>query len=245
MAENQNNQSRKTTQDAPLQDINQLKKVRREKLAELQAAGKDPFVITSYDQTYHTRQILEHYDELAGELDEEGNYTKEPTTVSIAGRMLFKRVMGKASFANLQDRDGRIQIYVSRNDLGDEAYADFKHMDIGDIIGVKGFPFRTKTGEISVHAKELVMLSKSLEPLPEKYHGLQDTDTRYRQRYVDLIVNEEVRETFKRGVPSSVRFAVFWRRETSWRWKRPCWFPTPAALQPGPLRRITMRWMRM
>ena len=198
MAENQNNQSRKTTQDAPLQDIHQLKKVRREKLAELQAAGKDPFVITSYDQTYHTRQILEHYDELAGELDAEGNYTKEPTTVSIAGRMLFKRVMGKASFANLQDRDGRIQIYVSRNDLGDEAYADFKHMDIGDIIGVKGFPFRTKTGEISVHAKELVMLSKSLEPLPEKYHGLQDTDTRYRQRYVDLIVNEEVRETFKK-----------------------------------------------
>ncbi len=198
MAENQNNQNRKNTQDAPLQDINQLKKVRREKLAELQAAGKDPFVITSFDQTYHTRQILEHFDELAGELDEEGNYTKEPTTVSIAGRMLFKRVMGKASFANLQDRDGRIQIYVSRNDLGDEAYADFKHMDIGDIIGVKGFPFRTKTGEISVHAKELVMLSKSLEPLPEKYHGLQDTDTRYRQRYVDLIVNEEVRETFKK-----------------------------------------------
>ncbi len=198
MAENQNNQNRKNTQDAPLQDINQLKKVRREKLAELQAAGKDPFVITSFDQTYHTRQILEHFDELAGELDEEGNYTKEPATVSIAGRMLFKRVMGKASFANLQDRDGRIQIYVSRNDLGDEAYADFKHMDIGDIIGVKGFPFRTKTGEISVHAKELVMLSKSLEPLPEKYHGLQDTDTRYRQRYVDLIVNEEVRETFKK-----------------------------------------------
>ncbi len=198
MAENQNNQNRKNTQDAPLQDINQLKKVRREKLAELQAAGKDPFVITSFDQTYHTRQILEHFDELAGELDEEGNYTKEPTMVSIAGRMLFKRVMGKASFANLQDRDGRIQIYVSRNDLGDEAYADFKHMDIGDIIGVKGFPFRTKTGEISVHAKELVMLSKSLEPLPEKYHGLQDTDTRYRQRYVDLIVNEEVRETFKK-----------------------------------------------
>ncbi len=198
MAENQNNQNRKNTQDAPLQDINQLKKVRREKLAELQAAGKDPFVITSFDQTYHTRQILEHFDELAGEPDEEGNYTKEPTTVSIAGRMLFKRVMGKASFANLQDRDGRIQIYVSRNDLGDEAYADFKHMDIGDIIGVKGFPFRTKTGEISVHAKELVMLSKSLEPLPEKYHGLQDTDTRYRQRYVDLIVNEEVRETFKK-----------------------------------------------
>ena len=196
MAENQNKKN--DGQNAPQQDLNQLKKVRRDKLSELQAAGKDPFVITKFDQTYHTQQIMDHFDELAGELDEEGNYTKEPTMVSIAGRMLFKRVMGKASFANLQDRDGRIQIYVSRNDLGDESYADFKHMDIGDIIGVKGFPFRTKTGEISVHAKELVMLSKSLEPLPEKYHGLQDTDTRYRQRYVDLIVNEEVRETFKK-----------------------------------------------
>ena len=192
MAENQKNQN------APQQDISQLEKVRRDKLAQLQAEGKDPFRITKYDQTHHTQEILDHFDELAGELDEEGNYVKEPVTVSIAGRMLFKRVMGKASFANLQDRDGRIQIYVSRNDLGDEAYADFKHMDIGDIIGVKGFPFRTRTGEISVHAKELVLLSKSLEPLPEKFHGLQDTDIRYRQRYVDLIMNEDVRETFKK-----------------------------------------------
>lgn len=192
MAQNQNNQS------APQQDISQLEKVRREKLAQLQAEGKDPFQITKYDQTHHTREILDHFDEFAGELDEEGNYVKEPTEVSIAGRMLFKRVMGKASFANLQDRDGRIQIYVSRNDLGDDAYAAFKRLDIGDIIGVKGFPFRTKTGEISVHAKELVLLSKSLEPLPEKFHGLQDTDIRYRQRYVDLIMNEDVRETFKK-----------------------------------------------
>ena len=192
MAQNQNNQ------DAPKQDISQLEKVRREKLAQLQAEGKDPFQITKYDQTHHTKEILDHFDELAGELDEEGNYVKEPTEVSIAGRMLFKRVMGKASFANLQDRDGRIQIYVSRNDLGDDAYAAFKRLDIGDIIGVKGFPFRTKTGEISVHAKELVLLSKSLEPLPEKFHGLQDTDIRYRQRYVDLIMNEDVRETFKK-----------------------------------------------
>ena len=192
MAQNQNNQS------APQQDISQLEKVRREKLAQMQAEGKDPFQITKYDQTHHTKEILDHFDELAGELDEEGNYVKEPTEVSIAGRMLFKRVMGKASFANLQDRDGRIQIYVSRNDLGDDAYAAFKRLDIGDIIGVKGFPFRTKTGEISVHAKELVLLSKSLEPLPEKFHGLQDTDIRYRQRYVDLIMNEDVRETFKK-----------------------------------------------
>ena len=192
MAQNQSNQS------APQQDISQLEKVRREKLAQLQAEGKDPFQITKYDQTHHTKEILDHFDEFAGELDEEGNYVKEPTEVSIAGRMLFKRVMGKASFANLQDRDGRIQIYVSRNDLGDDAYAAFKRLDIGDIIGVKGFPFRTKTGEISVHAKELVLLSKSLEPLPEKFHGLQDTDIRYRQRYVDLIMNEDVRETFKK-----------------------------------------------
>ena len=192
MAQNQNNQS------APQQDISQLEKVRREKLAQLQAEGKDPFQITKYDQTHHTKEILDHFDEFAGELDEEGNYVKEPTEVSIAGRMLFKRVMGKASFANLQDRDGRIQIYVSRNDLGDDAYAAFKRLDIGDIIGIKGFPFRTKTGEISVHAKELVLLSKSLEPLPEKFHGLQDTDIRYRQRYVDLIMNEDVRETFKK-----------------------------------------------
>ena len=192
MAQNQNNQS------APQQDISQLEKVRREKLAQLQAEGKDPFQITKYDQTHHTKEILDHFDEFAGELDEEGNYVKEPTEVSIAGRMLFKRVMGKASFANLQDRDGRIQIYVSRNDLGDDAYVAFKRLDIGDIIGVKGFPFRTKTGEISVHAKELVLLSKSLEPLPEKFHGLQDTDIRYRQRYVDLIMNEDVRETFKK-----------------------------------------------
>ena len=192
MAQNQNNQS------APQQDISQLEKVRREKLAQLQAEGKDPFQITKYDQTHHTKEILDHFDEFAGELDEEENYVKEPTEVSIAGRMLFKRVMGKASFANLQDRDGRIQIYVSRNDLGDDAYAAFKRLDIGDIIGVKGFPFRTKTGEISVHAKELVLLSKSLEPLPEKFHGLQDTDIRYRQRYVDLIMNEDVRETFKK-----------------------------------------------
>ena len=193
MADNQNNRN----QSASSQDAGQLKKVRMEKLAALQAEGKDPFKITTYDQTYHTQEIKDKFEDLCGEQDAEGNYTKEPATVSIAGRMMFKRVMGKASFANLQDRDGRIQIYVSRNDLGDDAYAGFKKLDIGDIIGVKGFPFRTNTGEISVHVKELTLLSKSLEPLPEKFHGLTDTDTRYRQRYVDLIMNEDVRETFK------------------------------------------------
>ena len=191
MAENQKN-SQQT------QDIGQLEKVRRDKLAALQAAGKDPFKITTYDQTHHTKEVRDNFDALAGKLDEEGNYIEEPSTVSLAGRMMSKRVMGKASFANLQDRDGRIQLYISRNDLGDENYAEFKHLDIGDIIGVKGFPFRTKTGEISVHVKELTLLAKSLEPLPEKFHGLVDTDIRYRQRYVDLIMNEEVKETFKK-----------------------------------------------
>ncbi|MCH5333965.1 MAG: lysine--tRNA ligase, partial [Agathobacter sp.] len=166
------------------QDINQLLKVRREKLKELQANGKDPFVITKYDVTEHSRDITEHFEEMEG---------KE---VSVAGRMMFKRVMGKASFCNLQDRLGSIQVYVTRDDLGEEAYADFKHSDVGDIFGVKGFVFKTKTGETSIHAREMIMLTKSLQILPEKFHGLTDTDTRYRQRYVDLIMNPEVRETF-------------------------------------------------
>ena len=189
------------------EDINKLNEVRRDKLKELQEAGKDPFKITTFDQTYHTQQVKDSFDDLAAIEDEEGNVTREATTVSIAGRMMFKRVMGKASFANLKDRDGSIQIYVTRNDLGEEAYADFKHMDIGDIIGVKGFPFKTRTGEITVHAKELTLLSKSLIPLPEKFHGLTDPDMRYRQRYVDLIMNDDVKETFKKRsqIISSIR----------------------------------------
>ncbi|MEE3438276.1 MAG: lysine--tRNA ligase, partial [Lachnospiraceae bacterium] len=166
------------------QDVSQLQKVRRDKLAELQAAGNDPFVIVKYDQTHHTAQIRDNFEELEGK------------DVSIAGRMMFKRVMGKASFCNIQDRDGRIQVYVARDEIGEEPYKGFKKMDIGDIIGVKGFVFKTKTGEISVHAKELTLLSKSLTPLPEKFHGLQDTDTRYRQRYVDLIMSDTSRDVF-------------------------------------------------
>ena len=166
------------------QDVSQLQKVRRDKLAELQAAGNDPFVIVKYDQTHHTAQIKDNFEELEGK------------DVSIAGRMMFKRVMGKASFCNIQDRDGRIQVYVARDEIGEDPYKGFKKMDIGDIIGVKGFVFKTKTGEISVHAKELTLLSKSLTPLPEKFHGLQDTDTRYRQRYVDLIMSDTSRDVF-------------------------------------------------
>ena len=177
------------------QDINQLLKVRREKLANLQAEGKDPFVITKYDVTHHSMEIKDNYDTLEG---------KE---VSVAGRMMFKRVMGKASFCNVQDLQGNIQAYVARDDIGEDSYKDFKKYDVGDILGIKGFVFKTKTGEISIHAKEVTLLSKSLQILPEKYHGLTDTDTRYRQRYVDLIMNEDVKDTFiKRSkVISSIR----------------------------------------
>ena len=166
------------------QDINKLMQVRLDKLAELREAGNDPFVITTYDQDTHTADIKNNYADYDG---------KE---VKIAGRMMSKRVMGKASFCDIQDKLGNIQCYVARDDLGEESYAQFKKMDIGDIVGIKGFVFTTKMGEISVHAKELVLLSKSLKPLPEKFHGLTDTDTRYRQRYVDLIMNPEVKETF-------------------------------------------------
>ena len=168
----------------PEQDLNQLLKVRREKLAELQANGKDPFVITKYDQTAHSADIRENYAELEG---------KE---VSIAGRMMSKRVMGKASFCGIQDLKGNIQCYVARDDIGEDSYKDFKKMDIGDIVGIKGTVFTTKTGEISIHAHEVTMLSKSLQILPEKYHGLTNTDMRYRQRYVDLIMNSDVKDTF-------------------------------------------------
>ena len=177
------------------QDINQLLKVRREKLANLQAEGKDPFVITKYDVTHHSMEIKDNY------------VTLEGKEVSVAGRMMFKRVMGKASFCNIQDLQGNIQSYVARDDIGEDSYKDFKKYDVGDILGIKGFVFKTKTGEISIHAKEVTLLSKSLQILPEKFHGLTDTDTRYRQRYVDLIMNEDVKDTFiKRSkVISSIR----------------------------------------
>ena len=166
------------------QDINQLLKVRREKLAELQEQGNDPFTITKYDVTAHTQQIKENYEQLEGK------------DVSIAGRMMSKRVMGKASFCNIQDRDGNIQCYVARDSIGEDAYKAFKKMDIGDIVGIKGTPFTTKTGEKSVHVADITLLSKSLQILPEKFHGLTNTDIRYRQRYVDLIMNPEVKDTF-------------------------------------------------
>ena len=181
-------------------DVNQLLKVRREKLADLQERGKDPFQITKYDVTNHTTEIKDNFEKFECEHDEEGKLVKDPAKlVSIAGRIMLKRVMGKASFCNVQDKTGNIQVYVARNELGDEPfeeYKDFKKMDIGDIVGVKGYPFVTKTGEKSIHATEVTLLSKSLQILPEKHHGLTNTDLRYRQRYLDLIMNQESKETF-------------------------------------------------
>ena len=165
-------------------DLNQLLKVRREKLAELQANGKDPFLHTTYDVTHHSKEIKDKFDELDGK------------DVSVAGRMMSKRVMGKASFCNVQDIQGQIQCYVARDNVGEESYKDFKKMDIGDIVGIKGSVFRTKTGETSIHVTSITLLSKSLQILPEKFHGLTNTDLRYRQRYVDLIMNEDVKDTF-------------------------------------------------
>ena len=166
------------------QDVNQLRKVRREKLAELQENGKDPFQITKYDQDAHSQFIKDNFEEMEGK------------KVSIAGRIMSKRVMGKASFCHVQDLEGTIQSYVARDAIGEEAYKDFKRMDIGDVVGIKGDVFRTKMGEISIHAEEVTLLSKSLQILPEKYHGLTNTDLRYRQRYVDLVMNPEVKDTF-------------------------------------------------
>ena len=179
----QNNDTKEEIQMTQ-EEVNELIKIRREKLEKLQAEGKDPFQIVKYDVTKHSDEIRANFEELEG---------KE---VSIAGRLMSKRIMGKASFCNIQDRNGNMQSYVSRNDIGDENYADFKKYDVGDIVGIKGTVFKTKTGEISVHATEVTLLSKSLQILPEKYHGLKDQEIRYRQRYTDLIVNPEVKDTF-------------------------------------------------
>ncbi len=195
MSQENNSQNNQKNQNSQQQDVNQLLKVRREKLAALQEAGKDPFQITKYDVTHHSQDVKDNFDALEGK------------SVTIAGRMMFKRLMGKASFCNIQDLKGSIQCYVARDSIGEDAYADFKKYDVGDILGISGEVFRTKTGEMSIHAASVTLLSKSLQILPEKFHGLTDTDTRYRQRYVDLIMNAEVKDTFvKRSkVLSSIR----------------------------------------
>lgn len=183
MEENQNNNQNQENMEQEL-DYNQLMKIRKEKLEKLQEEGKNPFEITKFNPTHTSKQIKEHYEELEGK------------DVTIAGRLMAKRIMGKASFCHVQDSEGKIQSYVSINDLGEESYKQFKEDDIGDIIGITGFVFKTRTGEISIHAKEVTLLTKSLLPLPEKFHGLKDADLRYRQRYVDLIMNPEVKQTF-------------------------------------------------
>ena len=169
-------------------DVNQLMQIRRDKLTKLKEEGKNPFEITKFNRTHTSKQVVDNYEELEGK------------DVTVAGRIMAKRIMGKASFCHIQDGDGRIQSYVSINELGEESYKQFKEDDIGDIIGITGFVFKTKTGEISIHAKEVTLLSKSLRPLPEKFHGLKDTDLRYRQRYVDLIMNPEVKDTFLKRI---------------------------------------------
>ena len=166
------------------ENLGELLKIRREKLAALQEAGKNPFEITKYDVTHHSSDVKENFEELEGK------------SVSLAGRIMSKRVMGKASFCHIQDLKGTIQVYVARDNIGEDSYKDFKKYDIGDIVGISGEVFKTKTGEISIHATSVTLLSQSLQILPEKYHGLTNTDTRYRQRYVDLIMNEEVKDTF-------------------------------------------------
>ena len=223
MADNNQNQNNNQKGNAPAeQDIGQLLKVRREKLANLQAAGKDPFVITKYDQTHHSTDAKAEYEALESKLigdrpevntdgmeetdakaAKKADYDEKraimdanPIHVSIAGRLMSKRVMGKASFGNVQDKLGNIQVYVSRDGIGEEAYADFKKYDVGDIVGIEGYVFRTMMGEISIHAEKVTLLCKSLQILPEKYHGLTNTDMRYRQRYVDLIMNEDAKNTF-------------------------------------------------
>ena len=189
------------------QDVNQLLKIRRDKLAELQADGKDPFQITKFDVTHHSQEVKDQFEDLEGK------------SVVLAGRMMSKRVMGKASFCNIQDLQGNIQSYVARDSIGEEEYKAFKKMDIGDIVGLEGEVFKTKTGEISIHASKVTLLSKSLQILPEKFHGLTNTDIRYRQRYVDLIMNADVKDTFI---------------------KPRCWYPMPAVQQQDRSKHISM-----
>ena len=246
------------------QDTNQLLKVRREKLAELQANGKDPFQITKFNQTHHSLEVKEIYEAHEAELlkdhkepeveglDEEQkkevlkkDYEERrsimdanPIHVAVAGRMMFKRVMGKASFCNIQDLQGNIQVYVARDAIGTDSYADFKKSDIGDIFGLEGFAFRTRTGEISIHAEKMTLLSKSLQILPEKFHGLTDTDTRYRQRYVDLIMNQESK-TLSNVLRSSKRSVTSFPDVTSWKWRLRCWLQMQVVLRQDRSRHIT------
>lgn len=262
MADNKNTQAT---------DVNEQIKIRMDKLKALQDAGKDPFQITKYDVTHHTDEIRAIYEahekELLGDrpavntegLDEQqareainADYNERraimdasPIEVSFAGRMMFKRVMGKASFCNIADLKGKMQAYISKDAIGEEAYADFKKSDIGDIFGVKGFIFRTKTGEISVHVEELTLLSKSLQVLPEKFHGITDTDMRYRQRYVDLIMNPEVKDTFVKRSKIIKEIRNFLDGRNFMEVETPTLVSNAGGAAARPLRLITMHLMRM
>ena len=230
MAEqNQQNQQNKKEE----QDLNQLLKVRREKLAELQENGKDPFQITKFDVTAHSTDVKDNFETMDG---------KE---VTLAGRMMSKRVMGKASFCNIQDLKGNIQSYVARDSIGEESYKEFKKMDIGDVVGIRGTVFKTKTGEISIHAEAVTLLSKSLQILPEKFHGLTNTDMRYRQRYVDLIMNPEVRDTFVKRSRIIKEVRTFLDGRGFMEWRRQCLFRTQAVRRPDRSLHITMPWTKM
>lgn len=262
MADNKNTQAT---------DVNEQIKIRMDKLKALQDAGKDPFQITKYDVTHHTDEIRAIYEahekELLGDrpavntegLDEQqareavnADYNERraimdasPIEVSFAGRMMFKRVMGKASFCNIADLKGKMQAYISKDAIGEEAYADFKKSDIGDIFGAKGFIFRTKTGEISVHVEELTLLSKSLQVLPEKFHGITDTDMRYRQRYVDLIMNPEVKDTFVKRSKIIKEIRNFLDGRNFMEVETPTLVSNAGGAAARPLRLITMHLMRM
>ena len=209
-----------TNQEVQEQELSELLQIRREKLTALQEAGRDPFKETRFDRTAMSAQIKASFE------------TFENQQVSVAGRIMSKRGMGKAIFCHIQDRDGQIQLYIRKDAVSETEFADFRKYDVGDIIGVSGYVFKTQTGEITVHVEHVKLLSKSLRPLPEKYHGMTNTDLRYRQRYTDLIMNEDVRKTFIKRSRLSAASADIWTNEASSRLRRQCWYRMPAAQRP-------------
>jgi lysyl-tRNA synthetase class 2 len=213
------------------EDVSEILKIRRDKLKELQSAGRDPFRQVRYDRDTYSSDITDNFAEMEGK------------DVSLAGRIMSKRDMGKASFCDIYDRYGKMQLYIRSDDIGEDSYREFKKLDIGDIIGVSGKAFLTKRGEKSVHVDSYALLSKSLLPLPEKWHGLKDTDLRYRQRYVDLIVNPSVRRPLKSAARSLRAFEKSWMKRALWRWKRRFSTPFPAAPRPGPSLPIIIPWI--
>ena len=221
--------NRNVNEQPQAQDMGELLRIRRDKLKVLQDEGRDPFTITRFDVTHHTQDIKDNFDAMEGQ------------AVSVAGRLMSKRGMGKVSFCDLQDKTGRIQIYARKDEMDEDNYNHFKKYDIGDIVGVKGEVFRTQRGEMSVRAHDITLLSKSLRPLPEKFHGLTDKEIRYRQRYVDLIMNRRASGTSRSAASSWRSCAAIWTGWALWRWRRPSSAPSPAVPTPGPLSPTTTR----